>query len=141
MDSRELLALAAAAFRGVAHVRRDTELALANCSRDLAAAVLAAVEGLEVVATAVTPVLPALDPERRESVEVALSAAWERLAGEHVALDGSVGEPLDLSRHRVLRRRQVANTPSGLVMEVLTPGVTHRGIRLREALVTVSRGE
>jgi molecular chaperone GrpE (heat shock protein) len=132
---------AAEVLRAAAAERRDSERARQQSAGDMARVVLAAVEGLETLTDALDGLGDELPDRARELVALSARAAWERLEGAGVVRDGRVGEPVDLSRHRVLKT--VAEGPPGTVAAVLTPGVTFAGTRIREAVVSVvdeSRG-
>ncbi len=129
---------AAEMLKGAVRERRATEQALGRSSHDATEVVRAAVEGLESLANTIEACLPQLDPATRQALAIARDSAWERLASAGIERDGTVGEPLDLARHRVARRRRVAGQPPGIVLDVLSTGIVHRGTRLREAVVCVS---
>ena len=134
MDAiEELRARAADVLRAASSSRRDSERARLQSSSDLARVARAAVESLEALTDALDGLGGELPESARELVRLSSRAAWERLEAAGVVLDGRVGEPLDLTRHRVMKT--VAQGTPGTVAAVITPGVTFAGARVREAVV------
>jgi molecular chaperone GrpE (heat shock protein) len=129
----ELRARAADVLRAVSLGRRDSERARQQSSSDLTRVALAAVEGLEALTEALDGLQAELPESARETLRLSARAAWERLEAAGIALDGRAGEPLDLSRHRVLKT--VPRGTPGTVAAVVTPGVTFAGARVRDAVV------
>lgn len=135
MDSiEELRARASEVLRAATAERREAERAQRQSHADLARVALAAVEALETLADALDGVRNELPPGVQELVRLSSRAAWERLEGAGIVLDGRAGEPVDLARHRVLKT--VAGGVPGTVAAVIAPGVRFAGSRLRDALVT-----
>ncbi|HEY7410710.1 MAG TPA: hypothetical protein VII13_08220 [Vicinamibacteria bacterium] len=99
-------------------LRRD----LAEARRERDRALLAAVEGLELLRGAAG------------DEAVAWDAVRERLDSAGVVLDGEAGEEIDLARHRVIQERRVPGR-EGRVVAVVSAGVVLNGRRLREAVV------
>ena len=130
-------------LREIVQERRKSERALSRCSQDLTRLVLAGVEGLEMLGDTIEAFGGELTASSRDAVQVATQAAWERLRAAGVGLDGTVGEPVDLVRHRVARTRPVGTegAPAAVVLAVMSPGITFAGARVREAVVCASRGE
>ena len=136
MDAiEELRARAAEVLRAASSSRRDSERAQLQSSSDLTRVALAAVEGLEALTDALDGLQAELPDAVRETVRVSSRAAWERLEAAGILLDGRVGEPVDLARHRVMKT--VAKGTPGTVAAVVTPGVTFAGARVRDAVVWV----
>ncbi|HSB60897.1 MAG TPA: hypothetical protein VLI67_04215 [Vicinamibacteria bacterium] len=134
----EVLARAREALRAVAHERRDAALAQAAAEKDAARVVGAAVEALETLEDTVGAYLDQLEPAARDAVRAAAESAWQGLEAAGVARDGAVGERVDLSRHRVVGRREVEDRPApggARVLEVVAPGIVFRGSRVRPAVV------
>lgn len=129
----EVRARAAEVLRAASARRRDSERARQQSSSDLARVALAAVEGLETLTDALEGLQGELPEGARELVRISARAAWERLEAAGVVLDGRVGEPLDLARHRVMKT--VAQGAPGTVAAVIAPGVTFAGARVRDAVV------
>jgi molecular chaperone GrpE (heat shock protein) len=129
----ELRARAAEVLRAASSGRRDSERARERSSGDLARVALAAVEGLEALTDALDALQAELPDGPRETMRLSARAAWERLEAAGIVLDGRVGEPVDLARHRVMKT--VAQGTPGTVAAVVTPGVTFAGTRVRDALV------
>ena len=132
---------AAEVLRSAATDRRQSDQTLGKRTEELLTVVRSAVESLETLGHTVNAYLPQLDERAREAVALADAAARERLARAGITLDGVVGEPLDLARHRVARRRHAAGQPGRRVLDVLSPGVLFQGNRVREAAVCVSQGD
>lgn len=136
MDAiEELRARAAEVLRAASARRRDSERAQQQSSRDLSRVALAAVEGLEALTDALEGLEGDLPESTRELLALSSRAAWERLEAAGVVRDGRMGEPVDLSRHRVTKT--VAQGTPGTVAAVITPGVTFAGTRVRDAVVWV----
>ena len=136
MDAiEELRARAAEVLRAASSSRRDSERAQLQSSSDLTRVALAAVEGLEALTDALDGLQAELPDTVRETVRLSSRAAWERLEAAGIVLDGRVGEPVDLARHRVMKT--VATGPPGTVAAVITSGVTFAGARVRDAVVWV----
>jgi len=132
-----VLVQAREALRAVARERRDAALALGAAGKDAARVVVAAVEAVEVLEETLAGCLERLDPDARAAVRAALGAAWEGLEAAGVVRDGTVGEPVDLGRHRVVEARG-----GGVrVVEVVAPGVVFRGTRVRAAAVVAGAEE
>jgi len=134
---QQLRERAADVLRAAAAERRAAQRAEEQSSADLARVVLAAVEGLESLTDALDGVQGELPPALRELLTLSARAAWERLEGAGVALDGRVGEPVELARHRVVKTVASEAAP-GTVTAVIAPGVTFGGRRVRDALVWVA---
>jgi molecular chaperone GrpE (heat shock protein) len=130
---------AAEVLRSAAQARRQADQTLGRRTEELLAVVRAAVESLETLGHTVDAYLPQLDETARQTIHLAGTAAWERLARAGITLDGVVGESVDLTRHRVARRRR-SGGPDGSVLDVLSPGILFQEKRVREALVCVSHG-
>ena len=128
---------AAEVLRAASAERREAQRAQQQAAGDLSRVVLAAVEGLEALTDALDGVQNELPPALRDLLGLSASAAWERLEGAGVTLDGRVGEPVDLTRHRVAKTVPGEGAP-GSVAAVVTPGVTFNGRRVRDALVWVA---
>jgi molecular chaperone GrpE (heat shock protein) len=136
MDAIEQVrARAAEVLRAAAASRRESERARQQSSGDLSRVALAAVEGLETLTDALDGLQAELPEGARELVRLASRGAWERLEAAGIVLDGRAGEPVDLSRHRVLRT--VAEGAPGTVAAVVSRGVTLAGERVRDAAVWV----
>ena len=129
----EVRARAAEVLRAASAGRRESERARQQSSGDLARVALAAVEGLESLTDALDGLADELPAGARELVRISARAAWERLEAAGIVLDGRVGEPVDLTRHRVMKT--IAQGVPGRVASVITPGVTFAGARVREAVV------
>jgi molecular chaperone GrpE (heat shock protein) len=132
---------AAEVLRVAAHGRRDAERALQESETDAARVVLAAVEGLETLSETVAGVRGDLPPGLREVLDLAARASWERLEAAGIRLDGQAGESVDLSRHRVVKTVAAPGREAGTVASVVTPGVTFRGRRMRDAVVCAVEGK
>jgi molecular chaperone GrpE (heat shock protein) len=126
---------AAEVLRAASRAHREAERALDACTSDLSQMALAAVEGLEALSEAVVAVQGDLPESVRAVLDLSARAAWERLEAAGIRLDGRVGEPVDLARHRVVKT--VAGRAPGTVASVVTPGVILHGRRLRDAVVCV----
>jgi molecular chaperone GrpE (heat shock protein) len=124
---------AAEVLKAASHAGRDARRALDACSQDLSQMALAAVEALETLGDAVSGVQGELAPGVATVLDLSARAAWERLEGAGIRLDGRVGEPVDLARHRVVKT--VAGGLPGTVASVVTPGVILQGRRIRDAVV------
>ncbi|HEX6739146.1 MAG TPA: hypothetical protein VF310_12780 [Vicinamibacteria bacterium] len=124
---------AAEVLKAASHAHRDARRALDACSRDLSQMALAAVEALETLGDAVSGVEDDLPSAVRGVLELSARAAWERLEAAGIRLDGRPGEPVDLSRHRVVKT--VSAGIPGTVASVVTPGVTLQGQRIRDAVI------
>ena len=134
MDAiEELRVRAAEVLRAASSSRRDSERAQLQSSSDLTRVALAAVESLEALTDALDGLQAELPAAVRETVRLSSRAAWERLEAAGIVLDGRVGEPVDLARHRVMKT--VAKGTPGTVAAVVTPGVTFAGARVRDAVV------
>jgi molecular chaperone GrpE (heat shock protein) len=134
MDTiEELRSRAAEVLRAASQGRRDSERARQQSDGDLARVALAAVEGLEALTDTLDSLQAELPESARETVRLSARAAWERLEAAGIVLDGRVGEPVDLVRHRVMKT--VAKGTPGTVAAVITPGVTFAGTRVRDAMV------
>ena len=127
--------------RSLARERQGVASDLHRCRADLEAAVLAAVEGLEALGGIVEAFAGTLPAEPATAFKTAVRGAWERLETAGVVLDGAVGESLDLSRHRVVKRRVLPEAPPDTIVQVLSPGVVFGKERLREAAVVVAKAE
>jgi len=138
MDAiQQLRARAADILRSASASRRDSERAQEKAAGALARVALAAVFGLEALTDALDALQADLPDGAREIVRLSSRAAWERLESAGIVLDGRVGEPLDLARHRVMKTVASADGRPGTVSAVITPGVTFDGLRIRDALVWV----
>jgi molecular chaperone GrpE len=137
-ERQELRERAAAVLRTAAAERRQAQRAEEQAAGELARMVLAAVEGLEALTDAVDGVQDELPAPVRELLALSARAAWERLEGAGVTLDGRVGEAVDLARHRVAKTVPAGGAAAGTVAAVVTPGVTFNGRRMRDALVWVA---
>jgi len=135
--TEELRARAAEVLRSAADQRRAAERALQQRTDDLARVALAAVEGLETLTDALDGVRDEMPQGVRDLLRLSARAAWERLGAAGIALDGAVGEKVDLARHRVVKTVPPEAGAPGTVASVVTPGLTLGGTRLREALVWV----
>jgi molecular chaperone GrpE (heat shock protein) len=135
MDPLELLrARASEVLRAATAERRAAERERQQARAELGRVALAAVEALETVADTLEGLRDELPANVRELVALSSKAAWERLEAAGITRDGREGEPLDLTRHRVLKT--VAGARPGAVAAVLTPGITLGGARLRDAVVS-----
>jgi molecular chaperone GrpE (heat shock protein) len=134
----EVRGRAAEVLKAASRAQRETQRALDACSSDLSGMALAAVEGLETLSEAVAGVQAELPPGVAAVLDLSARAAWERLEAAGIVLDGTVGEPLDLSRHRVVKTA-AGGTP-GTVAAVVTPGVILHGRRIRDAVVCAVEG-
>ena len=135
------LALAREAFRDLAADRREAERELAACRDQRKAAALAAVDAVQLLAEATEAYGEALDPGTLEGLRLSVVAAWEKLEASGVVREGAPGEPVDRTRHRVVKTVPAAGRPAGVVAEVVAPGVRVQGELLREAVVVATRGE
>ena len=131
--ARDALRESALALRASAR-ERDTS------RRDLERVVAAAVDGVEALAETLAAHAGELPAAAAETLRIALASAWEQLATAGVRLDGEPGEPVDLGRHRVVKRLDPAGG-SDVVAQVLSRGIVFDGARLRAAAVVVRRGD
>ena len=106
---------------------------------DLKAVVLAAVEGIETLAGIAVALGDALPAESALTLSTAAQGAWERLEVAGVKRDGTVGEALDVARHKVVKRRPSGSVPPNTVLQVLSPGIVFAEERLRDAAVVVAK--
>jgi len=137
MEREDVLrARASEVLRAASAERRAAERARDQSKGDLTRVLRATVEGLEALTDAIEGVQADLPAGVRDVLRLSARAAWERLQGAGVALDGAVGEPLDLARHRVTRTVAGSGRP-GTVAALIAPGVTFEGTRIREAVVGV----
>lgn len=136
--SDDLREKAASVLRAAAHERREAERALTACTSDLDALATASVESLETLADTVEAFLPQMPDVVRPPLEVSLRAAWERLQAAGIQRDGAVGEAVDLTRHRVVKAMGGDNGRE-VVHGVLAAGITFKGRRIREAVVSTTR--
>jgi hypothetical protein len=128
-------------LRALAEERKRAESRSSQSRADLRAVVLAAVEGIETfvgVAQALRESLPALSSR---ILATAAEGAWERLELAGVVRDGALGEPVDVARHKVVKRRASEGALPNTVVQVLRPGIVFAGERLRDAAVVVSKAE
>jgi molecular chaperone GrpE (heat shock protein) len=137
----ELREKAAAVLRAAAREAREAERALGVCASDLGQLALASAESLETLADTVTALLPQMPEAHKAALEVAARASWERLQTAGLARDGVVGEPIDLQRHRVVKSLGGVASGREVVAGVLAAGLTFRGRRIREAVVSAIRQE
>jgi molecular chaperone GrpE (heat shock protein) len=131
-QARELL-------RALADERKRGDASRKRGRADLKAVVLAAVEGIEALTGVALASADTRSPESALALATAAQAAWERLELAGVVRDGTVGEALDVSRHKVVKRRASEGTLAGTVVQVLNPGIVFGGERLRDAAVVVSK--
>ena len=127
---------AALVLKAAVRETRDAERARSACEADLGALALASTESLETLAETVTAFLPQMPEALRASLEVAIRASWERLQKAGVERDGAVGEPIDLERHRVVKSVGAETRGHEVVVSVLAAGITFKGRRIREAVVS-----
>jgi hypothetical protein len=127
--------------RSLARERQGAAADLHACRADLEAVVRAAVEGLEALTGIVDAFAGTLPADPAVALDTATRGAWERLEMAGVVRDGAVGERLDVSRHKVVKRRATSEVAPNTVVQVLSPGVVFRKKRLREAGVVVSKAE
>jgi hypothetical protein len=130
--ARELL-------RALAEEKKRAEASRNQSRSDLKAVVLAAVEGIEAVAGIALALGEALPAESALTLSTAAQGAWERLEVAGVKRDGTVGEALDVARHKVVKRRASGSVPPNTVLQVLSPGIVFAGERLRDAAVVVAK--
>ena len=133
-QARELL-------RGLSEERRRADASRNQSRSDLKAVVLAAVEGIEALAGIALALGDTLPAESARTLATAAQGAWERLELAGVIRDGTVGEVLDVSRHKVVKRRSSGSAASNTVIQVLSPGIVFGKERLRDAAVVVSKAE
>ena len=126
---------AAEVLKAASRTQREAQRALDDCAGELSRVVLAAVEGLEALADAVSALQGELPAPVQGALEASARAAWERLEASGIRLDGRIGEAVDLARHRVVKT--LAGHEPGKVASVVTPGVTFQGRRIRDAVVCV----
>jgi hypothetical protein len=127
--------------RALARERQGAAAGLHECRADLEAVVLAAVEGLEALGGIAEAFAGALPADAAVALDTAVRGAWERLEMAGVIRDGAVGERLDVARHKVVKRRPSSDVAPNTVVQVLSPGLVFRKVRLREAAVVVSKAE
>ena len=111
---------------------------LATTERQASEALLCAIEALETVEFTAGALLREAPEASRESLRLAARGVRETLARSGLCFDGSPGEPLDLSRHKVARRSAGTQAKAETVLSVLRHGVVYRGTRLRPASVVAS---
>jgi molecular chaperone GrpE (heat shock protein) len=102
---------------------------------------LAAVEAHELLADAVAQYGAELPDAARHALDLVRQTAVERLQRAGVLLDGAVGEPLELSRHRVLKARRRAGLDGPRVTTVVRAGISVDGVRVRPAEVVIDEPE
>lgn len=137
----EVRASAATVLREATLARREAERALQDRTNALGRVALAAVEALESLTDALAGLEDDLPEAVRETLRLCARAGWERLEAAGIVLDGRVGEPLDLSRHRVLKQVARPDAPAETVVSVIAPGVTLDGTRVRAAAVWIAAGK
>ena len=77
----------------------------------------------------------------RHALDLIRRGALERLERAGVRLDGTAGEALDLSRHRVLKARRRAGLEGPRVTTVVRAGISVAGARVRPAEVVIEEPE
>ncbi len=132
---------ALALLRSFAQKQQGLAAELSQCRKDLKALVLGSVEGLETLTQMVEAFADSLPAEHAKALEIATRSAWDRLELAGVVRDGCLGEALDVSRHKVVKRRSTDQAPADTVVQVLSSGLLLRGERLREAAVVVAQRE
>jgi molecular chaperone GrpE (heat shock protein) len=130
---------AAEILRAAVRETREAERALSECTADRGALALASVESLETLADTVTALLPQVPEALRAPLELSIRAAWERLQAAGIERDGAVGEPVDLTRHRVIKSSGAGTGGPQVVAAVLAAGITLKGRRVRAAAVSAIR--
>ena len=128
-------------LRLLAAERKRADASGQRSRSELAAVVLAAVEGIEALTDLVGAVEGGLPEESARALRTAAEGAWERLELAGVARDGAVGEVVDVARHKVVKRRASDSVPPNTVVQVLSPGIVFAKERLRDAAVVVSKRE
>jgi molecular chaperone GrpE (heat shock protein) len=137
----DVRASAATVLRGATLARREAERSLQDRTNTLGRVALAAVEALESVTDALAGLADDLPEGARDTLRLSAHAGWERLEAAGLVLDGRVGEPLDLSRHRVLKEVARPDAAPRTVVSVIVPGVTLGGARVRDAAVWIAAGK
>ena len=132
---------ARALVRALARERQALARGLQETRAELRTVVLAAVEGLEAIGGIVEALSTALPPESASALDTTTRAAWERLEAAGVVRDGTVGERVDVARHKVLERRKSSNAAPDTVLQVVGAGIVYKQERLRDAAVVVSKAE
>jgi hypothetical protein len=120
---------AAQLVRAFASERQALRTDLAGATRARDAAIVAAIEGLELLRGLADAGAPADD-----TLATTWRAVRERLGQAGIVLDGEEGEAVDLGRHRVLQER-TAPGREGRVLAVVSLGIVVDGRRVREAVV------
>ncbi len=115
--------------RAFARERQALRADLARAKRGRDAAIVAAIEGLELLRG-----LAAAAASDDGELATAWAAVRERLAHAGVVLDGQEGEAIDLRRHRVVQERPAPGR-EGRVLAVVSFGILVDGRRVREAVV------
>jgi molecular chaperone GrpE (heat shock protein) len=128
-------------FIELARRQRDGARDLASHRKALHQLGLAAVEAHELLADAVAQYGADLSEEARHALDLIRQAAVERLERAGIRLDGTAGEALDLSRHRVLKARYRAGLDGPRVTTVVRAGISVDGARVRPAEVVIEEPE
>jgi hypothetical protein len=127
-------------FRSLVARQRETGRELAARERELRDLALATVEALEMLADTVESYAADLPAESAAAIAAVRAAAFERVEQAGLRFDGAAGEPVDLSRHRVVKSRRAA-VPAPTVRAVVRRGVTMGAARVREAEVVIDEPE
>lgn len=128
-------------FRDMAGRHRDATRDLASQRKALQELALAAVEAHELLGDAVSQYGADLPEDARRALDLVRRSAQERLERAGLRLDGTAGEALDLSRHRVVKTRRRAGLDRPRVTGVMRSGVLLGETRLRVAEVVIDEPE
>lgn len=128
-------------FREMVRLHRDAARDLASHARALQGLGLAAVEAVELLSDAIEQYGAGLPQDARGALDVIRGAAAERLTEAGIRFDGTVGEAVDLKRHRVVKSRPRPDVEAPTVRVVVRPGVTVGTARVRDAEVVIDEPE